>query len=104
MKKLFLSFIFLFPIKSVENIWSAGFITDSIKTTSTPILIIQDPNINSICAGNELKLKYAASGNYPTDNIFTFNIVHVQEINNSQQITRYELGQTTYKTLAQCFS
>jgi hypothetical protein len=67
---------------------------DSAKTVEKPILIIQKPSSTTFCGGEELKLKYTTTGNYPLDNVFTFYFVYTINTANGPIITKYELGKS----------
>jgi hypothetical protein len=83
-----------FTIKSVENACGYGVGSGSVKIITTPTLTIEKPSSNIICVGGNLKLKYAATENYPADNIFKFALTYTGYIDNIPKTVRYELGQT----------
>lgn len=95
MKKLFLTFMLLL-ITSFFYIGEcmSNIKLDSAKTVEKPILIIQKPSSTTFCGGEELKLKYTTTGNYPLDNVFTFYFVYTINTANSPIITKYELGKS----------
>lgn len=83
-----------FTIKSIESACGFGIGTGSVKIITTPTLSIQKPNSTIICAGGDLKLKYNATDNYPSDNIFKFFLTYTDYENNIKKTIKYEVGQT----------
>jgi hypothetical protein len=102
MKKLFLTFIFLFPIsvfylKAQQTTINTRQL-NLAKIITTPTLEIQKPSSNIICVGGELKLKYTATANYSADNIFKFALTYTGYVENIVKTVKYELGQSSLLT------
>jgi hypothetical protein len=96
MKKLLQIFTRLFIVLFFcKDIYGFNVSLDSVKTVEKPTITVQKPNSTTFCGGEEMKLKYTTTGNYPSDNVFTFNLVYIINTANDPIITRYELGKST---------